>query len=322
MMDYLGLIEKYKGVVEQMPERERAQVEREIWDATPRSVRRTCYRREFLSKHLGGTQQRVQIREALFNAGDAATPLWKRIDDLSMTPSTALRLIREAVERYKTKGETLAQAIEALLEEHDSLPIARTADGRVFRRRNPSQIRATTAPPPKKKKKGKDESEKDILNGIRALVSKYLERKLENVDPITVEILLRGFTSEMNGLLYEFKNKIRTVQIRSQEEAAVTREISRREMTKACAILQVKPPKKDAMPDLARAKKNKRQFARNMHPDMRDGSDVMAERFDEIIKAYNVLEEYVAKYGSHPERNKKETETVPEEKTEPRENVL
>ena len=292
------LIAKYKPTYDGMNESQKAKVEAMVWEATKPEERRGIYRRVYLATAFGCTQQRIQIREALSVAKIASKQLWDRIDSGQMLPSTAHRLLKEARTRSRAKGSSLKQTIATLLEEHDALPVARTADGREWRKRKPSRV-----PRPvmvsSKRRRGRPENEKDTFNKIRELVGAYMSKKLGDIkiEPVELESLWQSLERELNALLFEFKQKAYDVASRARGEHALAQEISRREVLRACRILQVPPPEKNEMPNLSVAKKNKRTLARHLHPDMNSGDESLSERYDEAIKAYNVLEQYVERYG-------------------------
>lgn len=288
------LIDKYKPSWDSITEREKATREKEIWDATDHLTRRQYDRREYIATFMGGTQAKVQIREALINAGSAGDILWQKIEQEGMLPATAHRLLREAKARVVPKKETLIEGLGVILAEYDALPVAKTGDGRAFRRRNPSHIKRPVTVVGKSKKKGtpKEDDSKTLFSQMREIIAGYVAGRLEGIDPIMGERLWQTFSKDLNTLLGDFSRKVYRVARQERTEVALKVEVGRREVLDACATLRMNAPKIGRPVDLAMAKRQKRSLARLLHPDSNSGDHSLADQYDEVVKAFDVLEQY------------------------------
>lgn len=287
------LIKKYESAWDSLSEKEKAQAEKEVWDATDHIVRHSYQRREYLAAFLSGTQAKVQVREALLNAGSAVDILWERIHAGKMLPTTAHSLLRRAKGRVELHKETLVEGLAFVLMDHDSLPIAHTSDGREFRRRNPSSLRRPPAKGerPAKKKGGSDDS-KLIFGQIRGMVAAYCAARMEGLDPIVSERIMQSVSKDLNAVLVEFAGRVYRAAQQEKQEIKLMVEIGRREIIEACRVLRMDPPRAGTPVNMSLAKRQKRILARLFHPDANDGSNSFTEQYDEVVKAYEMIESY------------------------------
>jgi hypothetical protein len=69
--------------------------------------------------------------------------------------------------------------------------------------------------------------------------------------------------------------------------------ISRLQVLAACDALSMAHPVPGEMPNMREATSKKRQLVRLAHPD-KSGTEETAERYQEIVEAFNTIEQYVA----------------------------
>jgi len=291
------LIAKYKPLWDTLSEREKGLAEKEIWEACDRSVRKRWRRRNYLAVNISRTEAQVQVRETLINAGEVAEDLWRRIDAGTILPRTAQKLLCRAKERAG-KGETLQSAVDQLLAVYDSLPVVKTADGREFRRRNPSDLPRPEHPKPKKRGKKDEDSRRFVFTQIRELVGTYMADRFEGLDPIMAERLWMDFGKQLNALLNEFQGRVYRHAKSERETQNLLAQISRRVLIEACHTLRMDPPRVGAPVNMTIAKRQKRTLARVYHPDANAGDHSMTSQYDEVVKAFDLIEQYNRQIGS------------------------
>jgi hypothetical protein len=269
-------------------ERERAEIERDLWDNHSTAGDRAEFVREkWLAELTGAVGNKIGIRQTLLNAGPDIDAIWARIDRDKMPLRTAWGQLKNA-EEYAAEAKTgLAKGVEIALAEYDSWPMARTKDGQLYRRRPPYSLRR----PRKRRAVATPDGDKKFWTEIKRQVSTFMGERLGNVDHLTASQIQGDFAIRLQTLCDEFGSKINLARRRAQNaadtDAAVIKFAAVRQ---ACGVLAIDPPGRNGeRVDLDRANRNKKKLAVQYHPDRNPNGQ---DRYNEVIEAFTTIEAY------------------------------
>ena len=274
------LIELYKL---DMTEKERAELEAQIWNLVPRDERIGGID-DHLSSKLGVTGYAMRERHFLFRASKTAEALWKRIDG-GMTLHAAVTVMRKSRRAAQSEGISVVEALEKELEKYDTTGYEiKSPDGKVIRKTKPSRLpdpdETSTIP---NTKEGRD-----FWNSIRRMFADYLNGRLAECDPMEADNIRRTVESDLNTVLIDMQKMIS----KASRQAMPIRSVSRQSIVQACHTLGMNPPAPGKMVDIGVAKRQRKLYARQYHPDVHGGSEVTRPLFEATITAYKVIEQY------------------------------
>ena len=290
-------IEKYRSSSD-MTEREKAEIEREVWaaylarDDRPRATAVT--RRHYLKEILGVDAFSLDIRQALLCTGDDAKVLWDLLDEKKVPISVARYLLSEA-KKIVGSGMSLPEAIDRAILIRDS-----RKSGRKVTREKPTRAAKT--------------AESKLWSGIRKQVLDYLDHRTPNLDPIIKRKFYNETSVALQVVMDEFRLKLRRlVEAHDTTKKSSAMLSTMDEIDRACQMFGVETPKYGLPVDLERANKTKKAQARSLHPDLHGGDPKYVDQYHEVMSAYEVLEKYNAQLtaateirkNDHPGRNER-----------------
>lgn len=286
------LVALYKETVGARTEKEKADLEQQIWNVRDEGEKQQ--RGLFLRGLLGGSITDINARGQLYNAGALAEPLWDRVQK-DLTLSMAVDLLRTA----KAVG-----SVTKALEEYDKRPIVRNlGKGKAVRVNPPSRLppAATLARDSNVKGAENPETARVFWTELRKLIGHYFLPRLMDAPTVEVERLQSEFETDLRILFDMFQGKIRRLQ--TQARGGGLSDIQRRHILEACRVLALsKVPAPGVPVDLKEARQRQRKLAALYHPDKHGGDTSMQALYDDVNRAYSVLETYnellAEKHGS------------------------
>lgn len=285
--------------------RELATVEAAIWLELRRDSRETGidigHPRDALGKFLSAVSMRaIEDRRSLFITGDLADPLWSLVEqDLSL--ATAVHLMRKA-KAVRIPPETMSAALRRTIAEYYARPYQRDlGNGKVARFTTPQRGVGAPGRPsrPRGASNGSGSSDRqrsfgmdvpsDFWKTLRDMSAEYAARRLPGSSPGDIEEDVRALEIDVKVAFEQFTARIR----RSQTPMRVV--LSRRQITEACRVLLVDPPR--SLTDVPAAFRSKAQLqfkrlAREYHPDTHGGSQATRPQYEAVVAAWNILREF------------------------------
>lgn len=289
--DALAVAERYRQEFDSLTEKERATRERAIW-AMAKDSHRGEDRFIALGKITGQDPYSLRNRSDILAAGDCAEPLWVRIHNKEMLLKVGRQLVitarKDTLEKRGTKS--MEAAILDALKAYDALPHVRVQDGIPFRVNGP---RAKGEPEKVKFMQFNQSQDREFWITFRATLSGYFEKKCEGLDPSTVELLKRGFETDLKVATEQFLANVRRVQAREKSHAEVALiAITRNKILEACTTLHMDPPSVGKPVDLEKARRQKKVLARAYHPDANGGDESLRSKYIAVMDAFQILEAY------------------------------
>jgi hypothetical protein len=291
--------------------REKASLEVELWQrfGAQDPSRTWPGRREYLSEILRLTPAEVERRHTLIGLGDAANPLWDRLErDLTLSAVTEIIRRSRAISRERV-GVPMAVTVAAVLDEYDSRPFVRDlGGGKLGRSGQPTRpvggrtgpIRRTSrAPAPSrasteaidKKSRGSQASAEHVFRvKMREIVREYVDDMLAGHAEANVIGEAERVEAEIRVVLAEFLGRI----TRKKKNPTLAEVITRSKLAGACQILHVDPPKSDDYRGgrwYGRTKKLFKELAASFHED-RVGSG-SRDQFLAVMEAWRVVEAFM-----------------------------
>lgn len=292
------LIEEYKRTKSNLNERQKAELENEIWFVygTIQGTKKREERRAWFVSKFEGTQAEYDHRQSLINAGKEIDPIWRRLNK-GMARHTAIRLFREARQRFHSvsfsenppKDLSLLSSIDEVLKEYDKIEFERrTKDGKIHRASKPYSGK------PAKNDKDPINNAQKFFQHVRVLTDEFLKERLKTVDPYFAKEL----SEEYVDWIREGYNDLRKKVLKHRADAKKERvsKIGRIRFQNACEILAIRGIFGKPI-DLMGAKKSKMQRVKQLHPDKNDGSRETEREFQSVVEAYDLLEAYSEQLG-------------------------
>jgi hypothetical protein len=271
-MDRPELIAKYRFA---KTDREKADIELQIWNAIPRHERTGVGMAKQLRPLLNIPLYQISNRYQISLAGKDFEFLWDKIES-GMTLGTATRIINEARNAAKKHDLKIKDVIPKIVEAYDSIGYGTTLkSGKVIRKRtfqnlifeppNADMLSVLT-----------DQIYEIVLNGCR--VYEYDKYKILQELKIDLEILVKEYKRKINKL--DRKNAI------DQESLMMD------DVVNACEILGIDIPQIGESVNSNEVKSKVRSKAKIYHPDVHGGSESTRHKYEEVMWSYKVLQEY------------------------------
>ncbi len=232
-------------------------------------------------------QSKSRARQFLHSAGPAADPLWERIEQ-DMTLHSALQIMQGARERAEG-GEELAFAVRTGISDYDNFGYAsRSPNGKIVRRRLPG----STAPPPSAS--DPTPAGRAFWSFLRSHVMEYIKTRLPDADQHTRDGVIRRFEVDLNVLLADLQKEISKA---PKQGLKAVLAVSRKSVTQACQVLNMRPPKVGQPVDMETARLQRKRHARAYHPDSHGGSEATRDQYQAVMEAFKLLETYNESLG-------------------------
>jgi hypothetical protein len=271
----------------EMTERERAELEAQIWSLIPASVR-TAARKHgmvaYMNEKFGTDLKDVRCRQRLLRFGPAADPLWDRLTG-DMPTYTVISIAAEANQMSRDRGISLNDAVILCIAKYDKMGHGAKYGGKVVRRRHPGKMEdapllgdvPTDLP-----------SGRGFWTQIRKLIFAYVKERLPATDETQRDILVRNFEADIKRACTDFQQALYS----APKTGLASSLVSRKRLIQACRNLGVDPPRpgQKADPDLVR--KKYRVAMRTYHPDVHGGSEVTRPQYEAVEEAYKIVKKY------------------------------
>lgn len=267
----------------QMTERERAEIEAQIWGLIPKADRPKSGIDEYIASKFGGSRYAISGRHFLYRAGRHADALWKRIES-GMPLNSAVTILRRSRETARLKNLTIDDALTAELEKYDTTGYeVRSPDGKVIRRTKPSRL-----PTPEDSSGPHSAEGREFWNAIRRMFGDYLNTRLASCDPMELDSIRRTVESDLNVLLADMQKMISRASRGAMPVAIVARQV----VVQACHTLGMDPPGVGKPVDMQKAKQQRKLYLRQYHPDVHGGSEATRPLYEATNEAFRIIEQY------------------------------
>lgn len=305
------LVEKYKTLTSH---KERASLEETIWvkfyaSRSTASGEKKPLRRQVLAELLGVPQSSIDLRSQFFHCDPPVADLiWDLLDNKSLPLHTAVKTLRTAVRRSRTNGEPLFNSLAGLIssmnpKDNSHGHTVHLSTGRVFFRKNRGSLKPDD--PPLVKDSPKDPeilnsnettNDPNVWMSIRKLLSQDIERRMSGMDKTVSDALWHDIDIELKVFIDSLQSKIYRVKRREVSgQGATIAALSRAKIMYACRTLHMDPPDKHGKPiDMQFARRMKRKLGALYHPDNHGGSDAERPRYEAVMQAYDILEQYMS----------------------------
>lgn len=250
--------------------------------------------REFISENLLVSEGAAENRGILWLAGDVTKPLWARVDGPERMPiGTAVMVLRAA--RVVERGGVTAEGLQAALKEYESWPTRQMPNGGpVIHFKPPTMFTGLN----RWQRKGKGgakgrvgkEPEKGFWQTLRDSIQAYVQERTKELEPHYAGKLSKELEAELKTLLHEWQVRLDSVSRRGMKIGELVPVVRRTVLVEACRTLAMAPPPVSKPVNMKLARRNKMRLAREYHPDV--SAHDTGESFNEVIKAYQVIEQY------------------------------
>jgi hypothetical protein len=279
---------------EPMSEKDRAELEAQIWALVPRDVRAKLVEGGerkglvgYFHAKFSASSHQLRCRQFLQTHGAAAEPLWQRVES-GLTLTSAADIMRRAAKDVGD-GAVLEDAVKKRLEEYDSTGYeTKTAGGKTVRRRPPSRLPEAEGgwtPPEDEAPEGRA-----FWTFLRKQIASFISSKLPEGDPRVRETLLRNFEVDLNVLIADFQRDLH----RSPKGSLFKpeRAPSRKAVLRACTTLGIVGPRSGHPVDAVKAKAQYRAHCRAYHPDIPGGTEETRDLFQAAQAAWKTIQDY------------------------------
>jgi len=262
--------------------------------------------RAMIARALDVSPYVIEHRRALLIVGDLADPLWELVDG-DLTLGAAVDLVRRA-KHVRIPPETTAHALRRAIAEYYALPITRSLpNGKVTRHASTAEQRIGR--PPGRRSTPKPEAQRpqprrapeqrtapsvsadDFWKHLRSMCSEYARSRLPDHSDEQIDADLRILETDLKVVFEQFGDRVRN----KLRDTPLTVVVARRQLTEACRVLLLDPPRDMQKPPPVFFEKAKRQFkvlAREYHPDTSTGGEATRPQFESVMNAWNVLQQF------------------------------
>lgn len=281
------LIAKYRSSSGGMTEREKAEVEKEVWELHRREMGvpvTAGARREALKKLLDADQYSSSHRYTLLNAGSAGDPLWDLVHKKKLLMRAACEIVRDA-RKICGPGMPMSEAVGKALHMYESRPHVRHLNGIPYRTRIIGES-------PESQRRVEKTAEAKLWGSIKSQITHYLDERTPNLDPLVRKKFATETSVALRVVADEFRNKLRRLVESHDTKKDADALMKMDEVDKACQFFGVDTPAFGRPVDLDKANKAKKAMARSLHPDLHGGDKRHLDQYHEVMAAYEVLEKY------------------------------
>jgi hypothetical protein len=246
-------------------------------DTSPVEMRRNWFHRRFSPKY-GGNISDYMLRNAIYNAGSWAHPLFDRVDHGFIKLSAAALVVREAKKMAKGSGidqsTALARIIETPTKCKQPAPISTesdiTFDGSA------------------------GTNSKAFLHKAHALAAAYVEVAFAStyIDKYYKDRLIADFKDSLDLAVAELRKGIYKTKLDTKDDGI--QEIGETNFVWACEVLGFTYSFGDPV-DMKAVKTRKNKRSLELHPDRNQDSPGVRAEFERVQEAYIILESYSRK---------------------------
>ncbi len=310
---------QYRRTHERLSERQKAELERDIWAATGSARPRKSSLGDYMVSTLGGKISGYLFRQQLLNAGDLAAPLWEKVQgDHPWTLKAAVdRLVLAKHEAVTSKGAP-AVIMQRLIEEYEALPFIVQSDGTVVHKRmnGPGTSSTPPAPPPpppppksasapqrpglaaqmlRSSQASTASKARPAWNAVRESITALVGNALAAAPVAERDKLIASFDHDLRALFELYKGRIDRA--KGKADGTIP-PCTLREVQHACRALNM-PSEPAHMGDKLSHKHAKlayRTAVGKTHPDRNHSPDAARET-QELTEAWALVEDYLSTYG-------------------------
>lgn len=281
-----------------MSEQERAELEAEIWNTLPKSMRPKALdggqgKEFYISRRFSVSQHSVRMRHVIWSSGpDVAPILWERVNK-DMPLSVARGILKEAARHAAAHIKPLSESVRLKLSEYDGPggSVRTLKNGKKFvargpaaRGRGPLYLVADTSAP----QSPRFPSDREFWMRIRSEVRDFVSDRLADADESARDAAVSESSALLNGLAQDVQRRV----ARALRPTLPRKGVSRSDLEQACLTLNMKPPEHGKPADLSVAFAQRGRHARVYHPDVHGGSEETLSKYRDVMEAYRTLEIY------------------------------
>jgi hypothetical protein len=264
-----SLVQKYRKTAKSLTEKERAQLELDIWTFAPAGVPK----RDWLAKTLGVGTAAIEHHRYLLRLGSWVDPLWSRVDN-GMALTRAATIAKRAAELTGANaGPDLA--LQRALKEFGEP----ASDVVASKRHTPEQRQAKS---------------KEFGREVDTLAKEYAAVMTYGVEAHIVKQLTDEFTGMVKAAFEDFRNGLNRA--RNQADEGTKKKIGKHMFDYACEVLGLRARFGKPL-DITEVKKIKNRRALELHPDRHqhlpeEQQRPMRDELERVLEAFGILETY------------------------------
>jgi hypothetical protein len=265
-----SLVQKYRQTAKDLPAKDRALLELDIYSFAPAGVNK----RDWAANMLGVGTSTIEQHRMLLKQGGWCDALWRRIDD-GMALSRAVKIAKRAVELCgPATGPDVA--LHKALKEFGEPASEFVAD----RRHTPEQRQIKS---------------KEFAREIDTLAREYAAIMAYGAEPHKVKNLTEEFTGMVRAALEDFRDGLNKARALAEEQVK-PKKIGKRTFEYACEVLGLRARFGKPL-DMAEVKRRKNRRALDLHEDRHQHlpeelRQPMRQELERVLEAYSILDTY------------------------------
>jgi len=221
----------------------------------------------------------VDSRRALLIHDDSCEQLWDALDDKTIKPKKAERVLRSAVKVAKEKKTSVKKAISSMLKNSDSRQRSEPVESAPKPKRATQSPQAPVPMTTNQFLKRMKELSKEYIENVGQAIPEHRREPLANEMYELIKLSLEDIVREVN------RHK------RYEKEEKNARRVGKVSLRAACDVLglNLQWGKKFDL-NLARKRKNERM--KELHPDLNGGNHQYQDELNNVLDAYSIIEQY------------------------------
>lgn len=272
-----------------------ATLEDELWSkkkvADGPGLTKKGERRDWFQETFGGNVSEYEVRATMFNAGEPAHVLLERMDNNTLSPSMARKILSRGRELSKQHGVDLDICVDSVLKQFPKVPVDKAKLPRAPTKKRETAARAVAAT---STEFSTDTGPTQLSKQFKVIITETAENYVtamffgRNVSESQKNRLSDDFRISIDQLIDEWRKKIVTAKRQNREDTV--KQLSRERFEWACEVLGFNLKFGDAI-NLKTINRRKIERARNLHPD-RNSSPEARDEYEDVLDAYSIFQEY------------------------------
>jgi hypothetical protein len=262
-----------------------------LYKAICRADKKTMPLRRYFFAELGD-KARSDRRGHLLGLREWAKLFWEKIASEQLPLSTAYKLALESKSLGFEKGISSAEACAQVWEAYNSDGhVMSSPTGRVYRKR-PGVVRVDASPVNSNDEDWNPDvsDSKKFHAQLRLLTTKFIDARLEGLDPSIKKDLSRDFEYELRVCYEDLLAKIQRHRKDLKQDDS---DVSFSEVRQACECLDIPVPKRGEEVDMLDARTRYRKLAARFHPDRNGGDHKLVRQYQAVNEAWQIIQRYM-----------------------------
>jgi hypothetical protein len=305
------LLVDYKEKLATMSEKQKAESEQCIWMAWEETPNMPKFesRRDWAVATFGGSAAEYETRSMMLLAGPWTEPLWRMVDE-GVSRGSVRNLFRQARKMVADEQVPHETALQRVIEAYNKMGyVAKTADGKVYRRMSPTEKQRSRPPPAMEDvpiemdmDSTQNRRSKLFLSRLTSLTDEFLRKSvpgLNGIDELQTKIYRDEFVSYMREAVDDLRRRVYALRSSAKKERTRLSRVSRDSLRLASEVLGISVVWSQDV-DLKKAKKIMLTRAAQLHPDQKGPqTEQQKAEYRAVIEAYKTLERYMEGRKSH-----------------------